>query len=54
MTDDFSSLFAFNRRADDRPIAVVRGLTHEQYKRTPEDAVPTREDAAAFSRSRRA
>ena len=35
MTDDFASLFAYDRWADDRLIAAVGLLTLEQYTREP-------------------
>ncbi len=33
MRDDFASLFAYNRWADDRVLAACRGLSPEQYTR---------------------
>jgi uncharacterized damage-inducible protein DinB len=34
MTDDFVSLFAFNRWANDKMLETCRKLTLEQYSRT--------------------
>ena len=35
MTDDFASLFAFNRWANDTMLAACRQLTAEQYAAEP-------------------